>query len=75
MLEFVLFNGRIEVPEANYDTGINAVSYVVFEENGVNKTSLLTEVVNDSVVNQANYYLANGEYNEDVTNALTLLAR
>ena len=73
--EYVLFNARIVVPEANYATGVNAVAYVVFEEEGVNKVSLLTEVVNDSVVNQASYYLANGEYNSDVTNVLELLAR
>lgn len=72
--EYVLFNARIVVPESDYNTLVNAVAYVVFEEDGVNKVSLFEEVVGDCVVKQANWYLDNGEYSEDVTNVLSLLA-
>ena len=72
--QYVLFNARVVVPETNYGTLVNAVAYVVFEEDGVNKVSLFEEVVGDCVVKQANWYLDNGEYSEDVTNVLSLLA-
>lgn len=73
--QYVLFNARVVVPETNYGTLVNAVAYVVFEEDGINKVSFFEEVVNDSVVNQANYYLENGNYDDEVNDVLSLLAK
>ena len=73
--QYVLFNARIVVPESDYDTAVSALAYVVFEEDGMNKLALFQEVVGDSVANEANYYLNNGEqYNADVRNVLSSLA-
>ena len=73
--QYVLFNARIVVPESDYDTAISALAYVVFEEDGMNKLALFQEVVGDSVANEANYYLNNGEqYNADVRSVLSSLA-
>lgn len=73
--QYVLFNARIVVPEGDYDTAVSALAYVVFEEDGMNKLALFQEVVGDSVANEANYYLNNGEqYNADVRNVLSSLA-